>query len=138
MSELKRACSNHSPSWFVGHWREWHRGHGCDQDDGKPRSDIAATEIAQHEAYDRVDSKYLTDAELSFLRASTTSGNELLVRALDELAARRTAEKTRSPSFDHSKLAVKHFEALLGYCICLHCAKLPMSTPLNNAGAPQC
>lgn len=31
-------CTNQTPSWFTGHWREWHRGHGCDIDDGKPRS----------------------------------------------------------------------------------------------------
>lgn len=80
-------CSNYTPPWFVGHWREWHRGHECSQDDGKPRSEAATTEIAQHEQY--VKTGYLTDAELSSLRASTTSGNTVLVRALDELAARR-------------------------------------------------
>jgi hypothetical protein len=87
MTKLPQACTNHSPSWFVGHWRDWHRGHGCDKDDGKPRSDAAANEVAQHEAH--TTTGYLTDAELSFLRASTTSGDTLLVRALDELAVRR-------------------------------------------------
>lgn len=86
-----KPCINSTPSWFVGHWREWHRGHGCDQDDGKPRSDAAATEVAQHAA--NADTGFLTDAELRFLRASTTSGNELLIRALDELAARRAGAK---------------------------------------------
>lgn len=84
-------CTNNTPSWFVGHWREWHRGHGCDKDDGKPRSVDAATEIAQHTA--NTDTSFLTDAELRFLRASTTSGNDLLVRALDELAARRAGTR---------------------------------------------
>ncbi len=37
----------------------------------------------------------LTDAELRFVRGRTTSGDTLLVRALDELAARRAAEGTR-------------------------------------------
>jgi len=91
MSELDKPCSSPTPPWFTGHWKDWHRGHGCKQDDGKPRSDAATTEIAQHEA--NRDTGYLTDAELRFLRASTTSGNELLCRALDELAARRTADK---------------------------------------------
>jgi len=90
MPELTQACTDHTPSWFVGHWRDWHRGHGCDKD-GKPRSDAAKTEITQHAA--NADTGFLTDAELRFLRASTTSGNELLVRALNELAARRAAER---------------------------------------------
>ena len=82
-----KSCANHSPPWFVGHWRDWHRGHGCDRDDGKPRSEVAATEIAQHAA--NAGTGFLTDAELRFLRARTTSGDTLLVRAIDELAARR-------------------------------------------------
>lgn len=91
MPELDKPCADPTPPWFTGHWRDWHRGHGCKQDDGKPRSEAAITEIAQHEA--NKDTGYLTDAELRFLRASTTSGNELLCRALDELAARRAADK---------------------------------------------
>jgi hypothetical protein len=117
-------CTSGTPPWFVGHWRDWHRGHGCGQDDGKPRSDAAATEIAQHAANEVTG--YLTDAELSFLRARTTSGDTLLVRALDELRDRRTAEKKRAAaSFDHSARTTKHFERLLGYCICAHCERLP-------------
>lgn len=45
-------CTNQTPRWFTGHWREWHRGHGCDQDDGKPRSAHAASEIAKRAAVD--------------------------------------------------------------------------------------
>lgn len=30
------SCSDNAPPWFDGHWREWHRGHGCDKDDGRP------------------------------------------------------------------------------------------------------
>lgn len=33
-----KPCTNYSPAGFTGHWREWHRGHGCDKDDGKPRT----------------------------------------------------------------------------------------------------
>lgn len=107
-------CTNGTPSWFTGHWRDWHRGHGCDRDDEKLRSADAKTEITQHEA--NVATGFLTDAELRMLRASTTSGNELLVRALDELVARRAADKVRD---------AKHFDPLLGFCICAHCAQLP-------------
>jgi hypothetical protein len=82
-------CSNNSPSWFTGHWRDWHRGHGCDRDDGKPRREDAIVEIAQHAANE--GTRFLTDAELRFLRARTTSGDDLLVRALDELKARRAS-----------------------------------------------
>jgi hypothetical protein len=82
-----KTCTDRSPPWFVGHWRDWHRGHGCDQDDGKPRSEKAQTEIAQHEASEA--SGILTDAELRYLCAATTSGDTLLVRALVELTARR-------------------------------------------------
>jgi hypothetical protein len=89
-----KTCSNNTPPWFTSHWRDWHRGHGCDRDDGKPRSDLAIAEIAQHEA--NKDTGHLTDAELSLLRARTTSGDTLLVRALDELRERRAAEKPQA------------------------------------------
>lgn len=85
------SCADNTPPWFVGHWRDWHRGHGCDRDDGKPRSEAAKVEIAQHAA--NTDSGHLTDAELGYLRAATSSGNELLCRALDELTARRQSTK---------------------------------------------
>jgi hypothetical protein len=122
-----KTCTDPSPRWFVSHWRDWHRGHGCDLDDGKPRSTAATAEIEQHAANESTG--FLTDAELRMLRASTTSGNELLVRALDELVARRAVEKVKLPSapvFDHGTLCIKHFEPLLGYCVCPHCAKLPV------------
>ena len=89
---MKPDCTDHTPPWFVLHWREWHRGHGCNKDDGKPRSETAVAEVEQHAANEA--SGFLTDAELRFLRAATTSGDTLLVRALDELAWRRTAEST--------------------------------------------
>ena len=117
-----KTCDNSTPPWFVGHWRDWHRGHGCDQDDGRPRSEAAQTEVAQHAQNGA--SGFLTDADLGFLRASTTSGNTLLVRALDELAARRAgASVTRH--FDHSGRTTKHFDRLLGTCVCRDCEKLP-------------
>lgn len=121
-------CTDPTPAWFVGHWRDWHRGHGCAKDDGKPRSETALVEIVQHA--ESADTGYLTDAELRFLRAATTSGDELRVRALDELVARRAADKVReklqaAPAFDHSARRAKHFEPLLGFCICAHCAQLP-------------
>jgi hypothetical protein len=98
----QKPCTNNTPPWFVGHCREWHRGHGCDRDDGKPRSEDAKIEIEQHAA--NAATGFLTDRELDFLRASTTSGNALggagmvafnkamltlMVRALDEIKARR-------------------------------------------------
>jgi hypothetical protein len=39
-------CTDYSPPGFTGRWRDWHRGHGCDRDDGKPRSPEGAAEIA--------------------------------------------------------------------------------------------
>lgn len=118
------SCIYHTPSWFVGHWRDWHRGHGCDKDDSRPQSDEAKTEIAQHEQ--NAATGYLTDAELRFLRASTTSGNTLLVRALDELASRRG---NGHALVDHSTRTIKHFEPLLEFCVCVHCVKLPEHAP---------
>lgn len=38
-------CANYSPPWYTGRWRDWHRGHGCDKDDGDPRSAEGAAEI---------------------------------------------------------------------------------------------
>ena len=86
----RKPCSNGTPSWFTGHWRDWHRGHGCDQDDGKDRSNAAVIEIEQHRK--RAATGFLTDAELGLLHARTTSGDDLLVRALAELTARRATE----------------------------------------------
>ena len=132
---MNKPCTNSTPAWFVGHWRDWHRGHGCDQDDGKPRREEASVEIAQHEANQTTG--YLTDAELRYLRASTTSGNELLVRALDELAARRVGDRSLAvPAYDHSGLTAKHFEPLLGYCVCKDCEKLPGVAPRAEDHAP--
>ena len=88
---MTTSCTNHSPNWFVGHWRDWHRGHGCEKDDGKPRSDAARAEIEQHAANEQTG--YLTDAELDHLLRRTSSGDTLLVRALDELNARRKAAR---------------------------------------------
>lgn len=92
-------CKDPSPSWFTGHWRDWHRGHGCYQDDGKDRSNAAVIEIEQHRQ--NAATGYLTDAELAFLRARTTSGDTLLVRALDELKARRAANKSDDFLLEH-------------------------------------
>ncbi len=39
-------CGNHSAPWFAGRWQDWHRGHGCNKDDGKPRTAEGAAEIA--------------------------------------------------------------------------------------------
>ena len=117
-----KPCANGTPPWFTGRWQDWHRGHGCDRDDGKPRSEDAKIEIAQHA--ENAATGFLTDAELRTLRASTTSGNTLLVRALDELAARRAAYTKPAP-FDHSTHVAKHFDPLLGFCVCPHCAQLP-------------
>jgi len=94
-----RDCPDNTPAWFVGHWRDWHRGHGCAQDDGHARSAGAVAEIFQHAA--NKDTGYLTDAELGHLRARTTSGDTLLVRALDELRARR-AEITQQGDHKHA------------------------------------
>lgn len=38
-------CMDNSPEWFTGRWRDWHRGHACDKDDGKPRTAEGAAEI---------------------------------------------------------------------------------------------
>ena len=50
MPELTKSCTNNTPPGFTGHWRDWHRGHGCDKDDGKLRSEAARVEIAQQSA----------------------------------------------------------------------------------------
>lgn len=39
------SCIDDSPRWFTGRWRDWHRGHRCHQDDGKPRSPEGQLEI---------------------------------------------------------------------------------------------
>jgi hypothetical protein len=44
--EPRPTCANMSPPWFAGRWLDWHRGHGCDKDDGKPRTPEGEAEIA--------------------------------------------------------------------------------------------
>lgn len=41
----KPPCKDMSPPWFTGRWRDWHRGHGCDKDDGRPRTPEGQAEI---------------------------------------------------------------------------------------------
>ena len=38
-------CTDFAPAWFTGRWRDWHRGHGCDLDDGAPRTAEGTAEI---------------------------------------------------------------------------------------------
>jgi len=97
---VKSSCTNNTPPGFVGHWREWHRGHGCDRDDGKPRSDAAKTEIAQMDA--NKTTGFLTDAELDHLRAATTSGDTLRLRAIEELRFRRTESAWLEAALDEA------------------------------------
>jgi hypothetical protein len=78
---MKNKCPDNSPAWFISPWR------GCYHDDGLARSAEAVTEISQHHA--NKNTGHLTDAELAHLRARTTSGDSLLMRALDELRDRR-------------------------------------------------
>ena len=107
-----KSCTDHTPPSFVGHWREWHRGHGCDKDDGKPRSDAATTEIAQ--IAENADTGFLTDAELSFLRAATTSGDTLRIRAIDELAARRRSPQEPTPTTEGVRVRRQFDPVLVG------------------------
>ena len=37
-----------------------------------------------------------------------------------------------SQPFDHSKRTTKHFQPLLGYCVCAHCSKLPEYAPMES------
>lgn len=45
MNSARPLCTDFAPWWFTAHWRDWHRGHGCDRDDGQPRSAEAQTQI---------------------------------------------------------------------------------------------
>lgn len=94
----KKPCTNPCPSWFTGHWRDWHRGHGCAQDDGNPRSPAARTEIDQH----AWSPNRITDAQVAMLRARTTSGDTEMCKALDELKRLRAAcSIDGQPCFHH-------------------------------------
>lgn len=43
-TESSGQCKDMTPPGWVGRWRDWHRGHGCELDDGKPRTaDICKT-----------------------------------------------------------------------------------------------
>lgn len=46
IQQKKTECTNYSPSWFAGRWQDWHRGHGCNKDDGKPRTAEGEAEIS--------------------------------------------------------------------------------------------
>jgi hypothetical protein len=49
LNRQEKRCTQYSPPWFTGRWRDWHRGHGCEKDDGKPRTPEGALEIEQGE-----------------------------------------------------------------------------------------
>lgn len=38
VAPAKKRCENWAPATFSGHWREWHRGHGCELDPSAPAS----------------------------------------------------------------------------------------------------
>lgn len=40
-------CNDNTPPWFTGRWQDWHRGHGCNKDDGKPRTEAGQRELDQ-------------------------------------------------------------------------------------------
>lgn len=42
---MTEKCKDWSPPWFKGSWRDWHRGHACNLDDGTPRSKAGKQEI---------------------------------------------------------------------------------------------
>lgn len=42
----QKNCTNFSPPTFRGRWIDWHRGHGCNLDDGKLRTSEGVAEIA--------------------------------------------------------------------------------------------
>ena len=71
----KPRCSNSPPPWFVGHWRDWHRGHGCDLGDGKPGSEVTSAGVVQPAT-----------------RKTAAPLNELVVRTYDALKARFVLE----------------------------------------------
>lgn len=39
-TKQKAKCQDNSPAGFAGHWRDWHRGHGCDKDPDANRKDV--------------------------------------------------------------------------------------------------
>lgn len=41
----REPCADLCPPAFTGRWRDWHRGHGCDKDDGLPRTAEGQAEI---------------------------------------------------------------------------------------------
>ncbi len=66
-------CTNNSPPWFTGRWRDWHRGHGCDKDDGQPRTVEGALEIQSGEVRPTGAARQLLDVERE-LRESIREG----------------------------------------------------------------
>lgn len=43
------SCTNYAPAGYAGHWRDWHRGHGCNLDPGPepaPAPELAAPAAA--------------------------------------------------------------------------------------------
>jgi hypothetical protein len=45
---LRKECGDNSPEWWTGRWQDWHRGHGCGKDDGKPCTPEGVAEFAAH------------------------------------------------------------------------------------------
>jgi hypothetical protein len=75
LNNQKERCTNDSPPWFTGRWRDWHRGHGCDKDDGQPRTIEGALEIEHggRSVLNSVAARQLLDLERD-LRESLRGG----------------------------------------------------------------
>jgi hypothetical protein len=130
-----RPCPNNTPPWFTGHWRDWHRGHGCEKDDGKPRSEAATAEIARHAT--NGNARYLTDAEPGLLHARSTAGDgdASLVRAPDELETRwvpLSAEDRGALTRLRAQLAWRTIDVEAA-----HDAYIPVLDRLLSRGAPR-
>ena len=73
LNRQEARCTNDSPPWFTGRWRDWHRGHGCDKDDGQPRTLEGALEIMHRERRPAGAARQLLEVERE-LRESLRGG----------------------------------------------------------------
>lgn len=49
MKRKQTTCENNSPAGWTDHWREWHRGHGCDKDPDAGRAAVLSRSQAMGE-----------------------------------------------------------------------------------------
>lgn len=111
------SCTDYAPRGFSGHWRDWHRGHGCDKDDARPRTPLGDAEIRQLTA-----AAFTVDLHTSSLVASALA-------EVDALTAERDAALTSLRRWKAAALLTRAIQDAYPH------ARVRADPPLSDTGS---